>query len=56
MTEREMRNEEMKKVIRHNAEQACEFIDALELELKQREAMNKKLAEQIDQKRQGKAA
>ena len=56
MTEREKRNEEMKREIRRNAERACEFIDVLEAELKQREKMNRDMAEQLDQQREGKAA
>jgi hypothetical protein len=54
MTEREKRNEEMKARIRRDAETACQFIDLLESELKQRERMNQELAERLD--RQNKAA
>lgn len=48
MTEREKRNEEMKSRIRQDAETHCQFIDLLESELKQREAMAKDLSEALD--------
>jgi hypothetical protein len=54
MTERERRNEEAKNRIRRDAEAACEFIDLMESELKQRERMNQDLAQRLD--RQEKAA
>lgn len=52
MTEREKRNEEMKAPIRRNAEDACRYIDLMEMELKQREGMAQDLAEAIDRKRE----
>lgn len=56
MTERENRNEEMKQRIRQAAEVQCEFIDLVESELKQREAMSAELAAEIDRLRAGQKA
>lgn len=48
MTEREKRNEEMKARIRRHAEAQCDFIDLMETEIKHREQMQQRLAEEID--------
>ena len=59
MTEREKRNEELKREIRRNAEVACQYIDLMEAELRHRETMCQSFAEKIDeltQPQQGKQA
>lgn len=50
MTERETRNAKMKHQIRQLAESCCDFIDIMELEIKDRERMNADLAAEIDKR------
>ena len=48
MTERELRNAEMKERIRRDAEAYCEFIDSMEEDIKDRERMVSQLSVEVD--------
>jgi len=48
MTERELRNAEMKERIRRDAEAHCEFIDSMEADIKDRERMISELSVELD--------
>lgn len=52
MTEREKKNEEMKAQIRREAEVVCEYIDAMESQLKAQERMAQTLSEELDRQLQ----
>jgi hypothetical protein len=48
MTERELRNAEVKDRVRRQAEEICDFIDTMELEIRERERMNAELSAEVD--------